>query len=83
MVSASRVECALEFTMSVKTHSTNDYRALEKYHTNCDVDEIGRFSPDNSDSESEEDDSIDEDREEWWETESVVRMLDDVRCLKI
>jgi len=53
-------------------------KALEKYHTNCDVDEIGRFSPDNSDCESEEDDSIDEDREEeWWETESVMRMLDD------
>ena len=56
-------------------------RALEKYHINSDVDEIGRFSPDHSDVESEAGslpthDGADE--EEWWETESVLKMLDDV-----
>ena len=69
--------------MKAITYSPTNYRALEKYHTNCDVDEIGRFSPDNSDSESEDDDSVEEEREdEWWDTESVMRMLDDVRSLK-
>lgn len=56
-------------------------KALEKYHTNNEVDEIGRFSPDNSDTESEEDGSnthLEEETEEWWETESVLKMLDDV-----
>ena len=66
----------------VQTYSPTDCRALEKYHTNCDVDEIGRFSPDNSDSESEDDDSVDQE-DESWETESVMRMLDDVRRLEI
>lgn len=53
-------------------------KAMEKYHTNNDVDEIGRFSPDQSDDESEVASSTRlEGTEEWWETQSVLQMLDD------
>jgi len=54
-------------------------KALEKYHTNDDVDEIGRFSPDHSDVESVEEGSSAQfdDAEEWWDTPSVMKMLDD------
>ena len=47
------------------------------------MDEIGRFSPDSSDAGSETDaisyQTQDNDNDqEWWETESVMKMLDDV-----
>ena len=60
----------------------SSFRALEKYHTNDDVDEIGRFSPDHSDVESVEEGSSAQfdDAEEWWDTPSVMKMLDDVSC---
>jgi len=52
-------------------------KALEKYHTNNDLDEIGRFSPDHSEVGSEVNSLHSLGNDEWWETESVLKMLDD------
>jgi len=51
-------------------------KALEKYHTYNEIDEIGRFSVDNVATEDETT-SFDGTQSQWWETESVANMLDD------